>query len=53
MARISHIEPMAAGDTMECKIFSDIASSGTLNVNQSNSDSDNRTRFHGFRIAGI
>jgi hypothetical protein len=53
MARISHIESMAAGDTMECKIFSDIASSGTLNVNQSNSDSDNRTRFHGFRIAGI
>jgi hypothetical protein len=53
MARISHIESMAAGDTMECKIFSDIASSGTLNVNQSNSDSDNRTRFHGFRIAGL
>ena len=53
MARISHIETMAAGDTMECKIFSDIASSGTLNVNQSNSNSDNRTRFHGFRVAGI
>ena len=53
MARISHIETMAAGDTMECKIFSDITSSGTLNVNQSNSNSDNRTRFHGFRGAGI
>ena len=53
MARISHIETMAAGDTMECKIFSDITSSGTLNVNQSNSNSDNRTRFHGFRVAGI
>ena len=53
MARISHVEAMAAGDTMECKIFSDIASSGTLNVNQSNSSSDNRTRFHVFRIAGV
>ena len=53
MARISHIETMAAGDTMECKIFSDITSSGTLNVNQSNADTDNRTRFHGFRVAGI
>ena len=30
MARISHIETMAAGDTMECKIYSDIASGGTF-----------------------
>ena len=53
MARISHVESMAAGDTMECKIFADIGSSGTLNVNQSNQNSDNRTRFHGFRLAGL
>ena len=38
---------------MEVKIKSDIASSGTLNVNQSNADTDNRTRFHGFRVAGL
>ena len=53
MARISHVESMAAGDTMECKIYADIGSSGTLNVNQSNQNSDNRTRFHGFRVAGL
>ena len=53
MARISHIESMAAGDAMEVKVQSDIASSGTLSVNQSNASTDNRTRFHGFRIAGI
>ena len=53
MPRISHIESMAAGDTMEVKVFADITSNGTLNVNQSNADTDNRTRFHGFRIAGI
>jgi hypothetical protein len=53
MARISHTEKMAAGDTMEVKVFADITSSGTLNVNQSNADTDNRTRFHGFRLAGL
>ena len=53
MARISHTEKMAAGDTMEVKVFADITSSGTLNVNQSNQDTDNRTRFHGFRLAGL
>ena len=53
MARISHIESMAAGDAMEVKVQSDIASSGTLSVNQSNASTDNRTRFHGFRIAGL
>jgi hypothetical protein len=53
MARVSHIESMAAGDSMEVRIQSDIASNGTLLVNQSNADTDNRTRFHGFRIAGI
>ena len=53
MARISHIEKMAAGDAMEVKIQSDISSNGTLLVNQSNADTDNRTRFHGFRLAGI
>ena len=53
MARVSHIESMAAGDSMEVRIQSDIASGGTLLVNQSNSDSDNRTRFHGFRLAGL
>lgn len=53
MARVSHIERMAAGDSMEVRIQSDIGSGGTLLVNQSNSDSDNRTRFHGFRLAGI
>ena len=53
MARVSHIESMAAGDSMEVRIQSDIASNGTLLVNQSNSDSDNRTRFHGFRLAGL
>ena len=53
MARISHTEKMAAGDAMEVKINSDIASGGTLSVNQSNADTDNRTRFHGFRIAGV
>ena len=53
MARISHTEKMAAGDTMEVKVFADITSSGTLNVNQSNQDTDNRTRLHGFRFAGI
>ena len=53
MTRISHIEKMAAGDAMEVKVQSDIASSGTLSVNQSNASTDNRTRFHGFRVAGI
>ena len=53
MARISHIESMAAGDTMEVKVFADITSRGTLNVNQSNQDTYNRTRFHGFRLAGL
>ncbi len=53
MARISHMEKLGAGDIMEVKIKSDIASSGTLNVNQSNADTDNRTRFHGFRVAGL
>ena len=53
MARISHIEKMAAGDAMEVKIQSDISSNGDLNVNQSNAASDNRTRFHGFRLAGL
>ena len=53
MARISHIEKMAAGDAMEVKIQSDISSNGDLNVNQSNSNTDNRTRFHGFRLAGL
>ena len=53
MARISHVEAMAAGDTMEVRVFADITSSGTLNVNQSNADTDNRTRFHGFRLAGL
>jgi len=53
MARISHVEKMAAGNTMECKIFADIANSGNLTVNQVNSGSDNRTRFHGFRLAGL
>ena len=53
MARVSHIESMAAGGSMEVRIQSDIASNGTLLVNQSNSDSDNRTRFHGFRLAGL
>jgi len=53
MARISHVEKLAAGETMEVKIFSDITNNGTLNVNQSNSNSDNRTRFHGFRLAGL
>ena len=53
MARVSHIESMAAGDSMEVRIQSDISSSGTLLVNQSNADTDNRTRFHGFRLAGI
>ena len=53
MARISHIEKMAAGDAMEVKIQSDISSNGDLNVNQSNAASDNRTRFHGFRVAGL
>jgi hypothetical protein len=38
---------------MEVKVFADITSSGTLNVNQSNADTDNRTRFHGFRLAGL
>jgi hypothetical protein len=53
MAQITHIEKMAAGDSMEIKIQSDLANNGSLNVNQSNSDSDNRTRFHGFRLAGL
>ena len=53
MATISHIEKMAAGDAMEIKIQSDLANNGSLNVNQSNSNSDNRTRFHGFRLAGL
>ena len=53
MARISHVEKMAAGDAMEVKIQSDISSNGTLLVNQSNADTDNRTRFHGFRLAGL
>ena len=53
MARLSHIEKLAAGETVEIKIFSDITSNGTLNVNQSNQNSDNRTRFHGFRLAGL
>ncbi len=53
MARLTHIEKLAAGDTIEVKIKSDIASSGTLLVNQSNSSSDNRTRFHGYRLAGL
>tara|TARA_R100001443_G_C3257759_1_gene154839 strand:- start:82 stop:558 length:477 start_codon:yes stop_codon:yes gene_type:complete len=53
MTRISHTEKMAAGDTMEVKVFADITSSGTLNINQSNVDTDNRTRFHGFRLAGL
>jgi hypothetical protein len=53
MARISHVEKMAAGDTMEVKIKSDIGNNGTLLVNQSNSNSDNRTRFHGYRLAGL
>ena len=44
---------MAAGDTMEVKIYSDIASDGTLLVNQSNQNTDNRTRFAGFRVAGL
>tara|TARA_R100001443_G_scaffold84664_2_gene91280 strand:+ start:1948 stop:2424 length:477 start_codon:yes stop_codon:yes gene_type:complete len=53
MARVSHSEKLAAGDSMEVKINSDLASSGTLNVNQSNAATDNRTRFSGFRIAGV
>jgi hypothetical protein len=53
MSRITHVESMAAGDTMEVKIYSDIASDGTLGVNQSNQNTDNRTRFAGFRIAGL
>ena len=53
MARVSHIESMAAGDSMEVRIQSDIASNGTLLVNQSNAATDNRTRFHGFRLAGL
>tara|TARA_R100000458_G_C8045904_1_gene95210 strand:- start:22 stop:501 length:480 start_codon:yes stop_codon:yes gene_type:complete len=53
MARISHTEKMAAGDAMEVKVNSDIASNGDLTVNQSNAATDNRTRFHGFRIAGL
>jgi hypothetical protein len=53
MSRISHSEKMAAGDAMEIKIYSDIGSSGTLNVNQSNAATDNRTRFSGFRVAGV
>ncbi len=47
------MEKLGAGDIMEVKIKSDIGSDGTLLVNQSNADTDNRTRFHGFRVAGL
>ena len=53
MSRITHVESMAAGDAMEIKIYHDTASDGTLSVNQSNQNTDNRTRFSGFRIAGL
>ena len=44
---------MAAGDTMEIKLYHDTASDATFLVNQSNQNTDNRTRFAGFRVAGL
>ena len=52
-ATINHIEPMAAGDAMEVYIRCDIASNASFTVNESNEDTDNRVRFHGFRLAGL
>ena len=53
MSRITHLESMAAGDTMEIKLYHDTASDATFLVNQSNQNTDNRTRFAGFRVAGL
>tara|TARA_R100000315_G_scaffold24656_1_gene9376 strand:+ start:24 stop:506 length:483 start_codon:yes stop_codon:yes gene_type:complete len=52
-ATINHIEPMAAGDAMEVYIRCDVANNADFLVNESNQDTDNRVRFHGFRIAGV